>query len=41
VLKKYEKLSILKEVIEIWSGKAKEVASSIFWKESRNDDDII
>lgn len=41
LLKKYEKVSILSEILDIWKDKATKVANWLMWKDSRNDDEII
>ncbi|MDD3145208.1 MAG: hypothetical protein PHV23_03810 [Candidatus Gracilibacteria bacterium] len=41
LLKKYEKVSILSEILDIWKDKATKVANGLMWKDSRNDDEII
>lgn len=40
-IKKYEQLLILNEVIEIWQSEASNVINSMFWKDARQDDEII
>jgi len=40
-IKKFEKVAILNEVLDIWINQAKKIANSLFWKDYRDDDEII
>ena len=41
LLKRYEKVAILSDILDIWKNKANQVANWLIWKDSRNDGEII
>ncbi len=41
LLKNHEKVAILSQILEIWISQANKTVDGLFWKDSRNDDEII